>query len=240
MTSTPMLAPRRIAQLLLATLAGCGPADDVEGDFLWKLEGKPTAWPFGTMHTLQARHVPAAAQKAFEASSVLVVELDVGTIDVAAYSQRALLPLGPSLQDLLTADEWDKLRVWTSQRAPESTLRAVQPRYAYGPLMSGAAPPPHRPATAPPAAADAASAAGSSRTTARSTPLHRGVSPHSPTSSPSAAAAATPPSPTASRRPPSLNSHNRWWVPEPTRHPNFAERGPGQAQSVLALILHWC
>ncbi|MCB9899294.1 MAG: TraB/GumN family protein [Planctomycetes bacterium] len=91
------------AEAEVATEADVDALLPTEHPFLWRIEGDPPSWLYGTMHVGDPRllALPDAVVSALDASDALYVEIpfDMGTM--AKASAASFLPLGTSLGDLL-------------------------------------------------------------------------------------------------------------------------------------------
>ncbi len=116
----------------------CDPAaaDASSGELSWAVEsnGSSVGSLFGTIHTRsldEARSFHPRALANFDKSTVLYVETDISVIDVAAYSERALLDPGAAgLDTQLSPAEWEQLALATRDLAPIDVLRRARPWYA--------------------------------------------------------------------------------------------------------------
>lgn len=102
---------------LLLTLTTCllplARADEVrptEHPFLWRIEGEPEHYLFGTIHLADPRvtTLAPAVEEAFYASDELYTELAFDKM-MAQLGTRLMLPKGQSLRDILPAELWDRL-----------------------------------------------------------------------------------------------------------------------------------
>jgi uncharacterized protein len=112
---------RLLGLLVLVTVAATALAEDRAG-LLWKLEGENnTVWLVGSVHALREDHypLPGAIDNAFDTSDYLVVETDVINVDPQEQQRlmvsMGMLPPGTSLRDLLSEDEYTKIRQLTEE-----------------------------------------------------------------------------------------------------------------------------
>ena len=116
----------------------CDPAaaDASSGELSWAVEsnGSTVANLFGTLHTRSldnARTFHPKALATFDKSTVLYVETDLSAIDVARFSERALLSSAAAgLDTQLTPAEWEQLSLATRDLIEIDVLRRVRPWYA--------------------------------------------------------------------------------------------------------------
>jgi uncharacterized protein len=124
-TPTPALVPAPAP-----TPLAWGRDDDLAaGPLLWQVDGRGGAplFLFGTMHTETAASVPPAAWERFRASRALALETDVTAVSGPAMLSKALLPPGESLDTLLGAEAWTRLRDHLRSTIPEPALARLRP-----------------------------------------------------------------------------------------------------------------
>jgi len=93
--------------------------------FLWRIEGTPPSYLFGTVHLPDARLEPLlpSVQRALDASEVVLAELPMDAATRSELASRSLLPAGRSLKSEIPADLY--ARVQTLLRARHIPPAAV-------------------------------------------------------------------------------------------------------------------
>jgi uncharacterized protein YbaP (TraB family) len=132
-TQTPSRAPAP------APVAASAPAPTPvawgrEGDLalgppLWQVEGRSGAavFLFGTMHSELATSVPPQVWERLRAARTLAFEADVAGLGTQAILAKAMLPPGESLDTLLGAEAWARLRDYLKSTVPEAALVRLRP-----------------------------------------------------------------------------------------------------------------
>ncbi|GAB4558413.1 MAG: TraB/GumN family protein [Haliangiales bacterium] len=123
-TSAPTTQPAASADDALATAPK--PA------FLWQIEGpNGPSYLFGTMHggVHPDKDLPAAVWERFEGASIVVVEADVRAAITAMSGDttQLMLPAGETLEQKLSADEWQRLVAYMADTLPELLLKRFKP-----------------------------------------------------------------------------------------------------------------
>jgi hypothetical protein len=98
--------------------------------FLWRIEGEPASYLYGTFHVGDPRitTLPASVQKAIEASHVLLTELDFADKAGARAMKDSMLPRGQTLNDVLPADLYARIEEYAkSRRYPMAGLEKMKP-----------------------------------------------------------------------------------------------------------------
>lgn len=145
----------RLLACVVAFVAACGsakpacpvvPAPVDAQPFLWRAQRADGSggivWLYGTIHNGGAGDVPPAAWQALEAAPRFVSE--VGDVEPDRERLRELVRItsGPSLDQLLPADDWWDLRDALRGVIKEDELKRTRPWYAMARLTATAAPPP--------------------------------------------------------------------------------------------------
>lgn len=124
------------AVALLAFSCDPAAADLSSGELLWEVEyqGSSVATVFGTIHSRSlddARSFHRRALAHFDKSTVLYVETDVSAVDVARFSESALVDSSaPGLDTQLSPAEWEQLSSATRDLIEIGVLRRARPWYA--------------------------------------------------------------------------------------------------------------
>ncbi len=100
--------------------------------FLWQIEGpNGPSYLFGTMHggVHPDKDLPAAVWERFEGASIVVVEADVRAAMTAMSGDptQLMLPAGETLEQKLSADEWQRLVAYMADTLPEMLLNRFKP-----------------------------------------------------------------------------------------------------------------
>jgi uncharacterized protein YbaP (TraB family) len=135
---------RFVAALVALALPACAPvqarpanaAHVYQGPAIWKVADKDTTiYLFGTVHALpkDAEWFSGPVQRAYKASSELVTEIpeDDSAGDAKAIADRALLPEGQSLREMMTpADRMKFEEALVGLGLPIETMDRFEPWYA--------------------------------------------------------------------------------------------------------------
>jgi uncharacterized protein YbaP (TraB family) len=128
-TRTPPPAPAVAPAPAPAPVAWGRDGDLAVGPPLWQVEGRngTPLFLFGTMHTELTASVPPEVWERLRASRTLAFEADVAALGVQAVMAKALLPPGESLDTLLGAEAWARLRDYLKSTVPEAALVRLRP-----------------------------------------------------------------------------------------------------------------
>ena len=97
--------------------------------FLWRIDGTPPSYLFGTIHVPDARLEPLlpSIQRALDASDVVLGELPMDAATRAAVASRTLLPPGRSLQNEIPADLYARVRALLhAKRIPPAAVARLR------------------------------------------------------------------------------------------------------------------
>jgi len=133
-----------VAPLLALLLPACAPVDAppanaaeaYHGPAIWRIADRDTTiYLFGTVHALpkDAQWFSGPVARAYDQSSELVTEIPMGDTagDAKAIADRALLPPGQSLRDLMTPDDRKQFEAaLVSLGLPIEAMDKFQPWYA--------------------------------------------------------------------------------------------------------------
>jgi hypothetical protein len=135
---------RFVAPLVALLLPACAPidappanaAEAYHGPAIWKVTDRDTTiYLFGTVHALpkDAQWFSGPVARAYAQSSELVTEIPLGDTagDAKAIADRALLPKGQSLRDLMTPEDRKQFEAaLVSLGLPVEAMDRFQPWYA--------------------------------------------------------------------------------------------------------------
>jgi uncharacterized protein YbaP (TraB family) len=141
--TAPMAAPRAAPPPPPAASATVDD-DQTPGPFLWQVDGAAgPSYLFGTIHigVDPTRELPALVWDKLEAAREIAIEADMTAADPTELDRLESLPAGESLEKLLGAADWKRLRAALSG-LPIRTLRARAPWFAYSLVMQGLYPTP--------------------------------------------------------------------------------------------------
>lgn len=111
-------------------VADAGAIQPTEHPFLWRIEGDPPSYLYGTMHVGDPRllALPDAVTEAFEQSDALYVEIPFDIATMSKVSAGSFLPLGTSLRDVLPEATLTRLRAFLEARGiPFAGVSQLQP-----------------------------------------------------------------------------------------------------------------
>ncbi|MCK8514869.1 TraB/GumN family protein [Methylonatrum kenyense] len=124
-----------ILLILCLGVSGILAADEQEHPALWRVDsGDSTLYLFGTMHLLPEGHAPLAPviERAFEASDVLVLEMNLSNLNQAEIQQlmfqRGLNTDGRRLSAIVGPERWAEVRAAVEQVGLQPVLlEGMQP-----------------------------------------------------------------------------------------------------------------
>jgi uncharacterized protein YbaP (TraB family) len=135
---------RFVAPLLALALPACAPVDEppanaaeaYHGPAIWKVADKDTTiYLFGTVHALpkDSKWFSGPVERAYDQSNELVTEIPMSDSagEAKAIADRALLPKGQSLRNLMTAEDRKQFEAaLVSLGLPVEAMDRFQPWYA--------------------------------------------------------------------------------------------------------------
>jgi uncharacterized protein YbaP (TraB family) len=99
------------------------------GPLLWQVESRdgPALFLFGTMHTETAASIRPEVWARFRTARTVAFETDVTAFTGPAMMAKALLPPDQSLDTLVGAEAWTRLRDYLKTAIPEPALTRLRP-----------------------------------------------------------------------------------------------------------------
>ena len=101
-----------------------------EHPFLWRIEGNPPSYLYGTMHVGDPRllALPDVVTEAFDSSDALYVEIPFDVATMSKVGAGSFLPLGTTLRDVLPEATLTRLRAFLDARdIPFAGISQLQP-----------------------------------------------------------------------------------------------------------------